>query len=116
MSKNTHLITGVVLLLACCWVPASQAQIRPNSKITANRSNPIAKPAPSNRLRKAAREQAQSLSAAFKEAANEILPAVVKIKATSSNEVVINGMFAMPLPEQEGVGSGVIIELGRICA
>ena len=56
------------------------------------------------------RSQAESLSQAFKEASNAILPAVVKIKATSSNKVLINGLFEMPLPEQEGVGSGVIID------
>jgi len=58
------------------------------------------------------RVQAESLSQAFKEASNTILPAVVKIKTTTSSkrQVLVNGMFPMQLPDQEGLGSGVIID------
>ena len=60
----------------------------------------------------ASRVQAESLSQAFKEASNKILPAVVKIKTTTSSDrkVLINGLFPMRLPDQQGLGSGVIID------
>ncbi len=57
-------------------------------------------------------QQAQSLSQAFKAAANSALPSVVKIKTTTNRDgqVLVRGFFPVPAPDQEGLGSGVIIE------
>ena len=56
--------------------------------------------------------EAQSLSQAFQTAANAVLPSVVKIRTTTARgqKVLVNGIFPMELPDQEGMGSGVIID------
>ena len=62
--------------------------------------------------------EAESLSRAFEAAANAILPSVVKIRTVTNggNRVVLNGLFAVPVeaPDQEGLGSGVIIDSSGI--
>lgn len=55
---------------------------------------------------------AESLSQAFESASNRIIPAVVKLRTTTSGRqrVMINGFLPMEVPDQEGLGSGVIID------
>jgi len=55
---------------------------------------------------------AESLSQAFNAAAKAALPSVVKIKTTTNRngQVLVRGFFPVPAPDQEGLGSGVIIE------
>lgn len=56
--------------------------------------------------------QAESLSRAFESAADKILPSVVKIRTVTKNDqrMIIRGIYAVPAPDQEGLGSGVIID------
>lgn len=53
--------------------------------------------------------EAKSLSQAFNTAAKQILPSVVKIRTVTSNRVMVRGLFPIQAPDQEGLGSGVII-------
>jgi len=55
---------------------------------------------------------AESLSRLFKQAANNILPSVVKIRTVTAGggRVMVRGIFPAEIPEQEGLGSGVIID------
>lgn len=56
--------------------------------------------------------EAKSLSRAFQSATDKILPSVVKIRsiANGGERVMVGGLFPMQIPEQEGLGSGVIID------
>ena len=53
--------------------------------------------------------EAESLSQAFNAAAKHVLPSVVKIRTVTSHRVMIRGLFPIQAPDQEGLGSGVII-------
>ena len=54
---------------------------------------------------------AESLSQAFESAANRIITSVVKLRTTTSRRrVMVNGFLPMEVPDQEGLGSGVIID------
>ena len=53
--------------------------------------------------------EAESLSQAFNSASKKVLPSVVKIRTVTSNRVMIRGLFPIQAPDQEGLGSGVII-------
>lgn len=65
---------------------------------------------PSIRPRATSLIEAESLAQAFRAAANTVLPSVVKIRTTTNGRQAwfINGRFQ--LPDQEGLGSGVIID------
>ena len=91
--RGLALLVAMVLMLQLLPVAAS-------AQITANRTY---RPSPSSLA------EAESLSQAFNQAAKAILPAVVKIRTTTTNRVMIRGFFPIQAPDQEGLGSGVII-------
>lgn len=55
--------------------------------------------------------EAESLSQAFNTAARNVLPAVVKVRTVTSNRVMVRGLFPVQAPDQDGLGSGVIIQV-----
>ena len=67
---------------------------------------------PRNRFRSGSLAEAEALSDAFKQASNTILPSVVKIRTVTNGRgrVLIRGLFPVEVPDQEGLGSGVIID------
>ena len=87
--------------LTCVIVMAASllGQDAGRGRIIANRTEGIA--------------DAQSLSRAFQAATDVILKSVVKVRTVSNSggkRVLVGGFFPMEVPEQEGLGSGVIID------
>lgn len=63
-------------------------------------------------IRSSSLTQAESLAQAFQSASDAILPSVVKVRTVTNGgqRVMLRGLFPVDVPDQEGLGSGVIID------